>query len=134
MTSTFNPEEFERLSGRSLGMYASQIAAGGDVPTDFVDYFAENSASWDGQQLEAALSMLATLDSESAQHHVADFVDHPIDFIRLLVIRLLDQPEAPDGYVLSKVESRLSETSDETELRGLTRILERARGRRRGRP
>jgi len=126
MNPTFNVEEFERLEGRPLGIYASQVSAGGNVPAEFLRYFIANSASWDGQRLEAALSLLGALDSESARHQVADFLDHPKEYIRLLVIRLLDQMESVDTYVLSRIEERLSETHDEIEMRGLRRIRERA--------
>lgn len=104
MSVTFRYEQFEELTGHPLGAYAWQIWKGGNVPSDFIDYFRANTARWDGQHLEAGLLILRQLDTDTARHLIADHLNHPLQHIRFTVYGMLDAMEPIDPYVMSRID------------------------------
>lgn len=120
MKQTFDSKVFENLSDRALGLYAAGMDLQ-NLPENYLEYFQANSARWDGQHLEAGLSLLGRLDSDAARHQIADFLGHPLDYIRLLVIRTLSRMPM-DLYIASKIDERLKSASDKAEIIGLGRL------------
>jgi len=127
MSEQFSPEQFEKLSGLPLGFYGSKISKEGELPVDFIDYFKVNAGRWDGQHLEVALALLRTIDTDVAKHLIADYLNHPLKYIRLTVLGMVDQMNPVDDYILSRIHERLrSTTGEEFGVSTLKRIQDRA--------
>ena len=114
MSEQFEPAEFEQLGGIQLGVYAVTKAKEGNLPPDCLDYFRRNASRWDGQHLEMGLMFLSKLDSEEAWHEIANYLGHPLKFIRLNVLACFVHSQGRiDRYVLGKLEERLNVETEE---------------------
>jgi len=126
MKAAFDSEQFEKLSGMALGRYVVEFSKEGELPVNFFDYFKSNVGRWDGQHLEMALSLLRKIDTNAAKHEIANHLIHPLKYIRLTTLSFIDQFDAIDGYVLSKIEESLQCATEEFELQWLKQLQKKA--------
>lgn len=126
MKLVFQPEHFEKLTRMELGWYGVQIVNEGELPADFLQYFKANADRWDGQHLEVALALLRKIDSPEARHLIADYLNHPLKYIHLTVLVMLQNVNPIDDYIVTRIDERLRSSDDEFGRETLKRIRERA--------
>ena len=115
MSEPFNAEKFERLHGMELGRYAIDLAEGGHLPPNCVEYVRSNAARWNGQHLEMVTYFLWKTNTTEAWHLISIFASHPLKHIRYTILGLLEHHCPPDPFILSKLAERLSAETDDFE-------------------
>lgn len=133
-TQKFDYCKFEKLSGKDLAFFCVKKETLATVDKGFFEYFRQNRETMDDVHLEYSLYIFEKIGFKEAYPFVADYIDHPVTFIRIPAIRILtqwlnnydiDDAVLENPEIINKVKKTLAEHSDLMGVDELKHIIEK---------
>ena len=130
----FDYNKFESLTKLELGLFCIKEETIATVDEDFYEYFKNNCEFMDDVHLEHALGLIEKANLKAAYPFVANYIDYPVTYVRIVAIRILtqwlnnyeiDDVILNDPLIISKVEKTLQDHADLMGVEELRHIIEK---------
>jgi hypothetical protein len=132
----FDYKQFESLTKLELGLFCIKRETIEAVDEDFLEYFKKNCEFMDSVHLEHALGLIEKANLKVAYPFVANYIDHPVTYVRMPAIRTLtqwlnnyeiDEAVLNNPLIMSKVEKTLQDHADLQGVEELKHIVQKKR-------